>query len=170
MLPLFRREASPDPVCGCFIHRRKTQKPSCAQYILLSNPLSFLLPNPLSFLLPNPLSCLLSNIYALFCRAKRFHKRQANRTMNFKLPHVVVSTCAKRDEPPSRRRPSRFSLDQNNILSTNSSEPWPTSARHSVSSVYSVDYPKLVFIRVNSWFLKNDLVAAKAAPGDLWFP
>ena len=27
----------------------------------------------------------------------------------------------------------------------------------SVSSVYSVDCPKLVFIRVNSWFLKNDL-------------
>ena len=34
----------------------------------------------------------------------------------------------------------------------------------SVSSVYSVDCPQLVFIRVNSWFLKNDLVAALAVP------
>ena len=62
--------------------------------------------------------------------------------MDFKLPHDVVCACAKRDEPPSRRRPSRFPLDQNNILSTNSPERWPTSARHSVSSVYSVDYKK----------------------------
>ena len=90
-------------------------------------------------------------------------------TMDFKLPHDVVCTCAKRDEPPSRRRPFRFILDQNIILSTNSSERWPTSARHSVYSVYSVDCPKLVFIRVNSWFHKSDLVAALTAPGDLWF-
>ena len=34
------------------------------------------------------------------------------------------------------------------------------SARLSVSSVFSVDYKKFVCIRVNSWFLKNDLVAA----------
>jgi len=27
------------------------------------------------------------------------------KTMNFKLPHDVVFTYAKRDEPPSRRRP-----------------------------------------------------------------
>ena len=36
------------------------------------------------------------------------------------------------------------------------------SARHSVSSVFSVDYKKFVCIRVNSWFLKNDLVAANS--------
>ena len=30
----------------------------------------------------------------------------SQQTMNFELPHDVVSTCAKRDEPPSRRRPA----------------------------------------------------------------
>ena len=29
-------------------------------------------------------------------------------TMGFKLPHDVVSACAKRDEPPSRRRQTAF--------------------------------------------------------------
>ena len=29
--------------------------------------------------------------------------------MGFKLPHDVVSTCAKRDEPPSRRQPLELS-------------------------------------------------------------
>jgi hypothetical protein len=42
------------------------------------------------------------------------------------------------------------------LLPTTSTERWPTSARHSVSSVYSVDYKKNVFIRVNSWFLKKN--------------
>ena len=51
-------------------------------------------------------------------------------TIDFKLPHDVVCACAKRDEPPSRRRPFQFFLDQNNILSTNSLETRPTSARH----------------------------------------
>ena len=43
------------------------------------------------------------------------------------------------------------------ILPMASSERWPTSARHSVSSVYSVDYKRFVFIRVHSWLLINDL-------------
>ena len=77
--------------------------------------------------------------------------------MDFKLPHDVVSTCAKRDKPPSRRRHFRFFLDQNHILTTNSSERWPTSARHSVSSVYSVDCKKFVCIRVHSWLIINNL-------------
>ena len=59
--------------------------------------------------------------------------------MGFELPHDVVSACAKRDEPPSRR--SRlfhwqstfcFYLD---ILREVVGPP----ARLSVSSVYSVD-------------------------------
>ena len=33
----------------------------------------------------------------------------------------------------------------------------PTSARHSVSSVYSVDYKKFVCICVHSWFLLKRL-------------
>ena len=70
--------------------------------------------------------------------------RRSQQTIGFKLPLDVVFACAKRDEPPSRRRPSRFSLVQNNILSTNSPERLPTSARHSVSSVFSVDYKKFV--------------------------
>ena len=78
-------------------------------------------------------------------------------TIDFKLPHDVVCACAKRDEPPSRRRPFQFFLDQNNILSTNSSETRPTSARHSVSSVFSVDYKKFASIRVHSWFQINGL-------------
>ncbi|MBR4417534.1 MAG: hypothetical protein IKS67_12225, partial [Victivallales bacterium] len=57
-------------------------------------------------------------------------KLPSQQTKNFELPHDVVSTCAKRDEPPSRRRLYRFLLDQNIILSTYSPEPWPTSARH----------------------------------------
>ena len=32
--------------------------------------------------------------------------RLNRQAMDFKLPHDVVSTCAKRDEPPSRRRPA----------------------------------------------------------------
>jgi len=36
-----------------------------------------------------------------------------------------------------------------------------TSARLSVSSVYSVDYKKFVCIRVHSWFLMNDLRLGK---------
>ncbi len=43
----------------------------------------------------------------LSCHSNNRRKQQ---TMNFKLPHVVVCACAKRDEPPSRRRPSRASL------------------------------------------------------------
>ena len=35
--------------------------------------------------------------------------RRNRQTMDFKLPHDVVSTCAKRDEPPSRRQPLEFS-------------------------------------------------------------
>ena len=31
--------------------------------------------------------------------------RKSQKTMDFKLPHDVVCTCAKRDEPPSRRQP-----------------------------------------------------------------
>ena len=69
--------------------------------------------------------------------------------MDFELPHDIDSTCATRDEPQSRRRPSRFFLNQNHIFSTNSSEQWPTSARPSVSSVYSVDCLKFVSIRVH---------------------
>ena len=64
----------------------------------------------------------------------------SQQTMNVKLPHDNFCACAKRDEPPSRRRPSRFLLDQNHLLTTNYSERWPTSARHSISSVYSVDW------------------------------
>ncbi|MCR5381059.1 MAG: hypothetical protein K6G44_08770 [Lentisphaeria bacterium] len=35
--------------------------------------------------------------------------RRNRQTMGFKLPHDVVSTCAKRDEPPSRRQPLELS-------------------------------------------------------------
>ena len=90
--------------------------------------------------------------------------------MDLKLPHDVVTTCAKRDEPPSRRRLFRFIFDQNHILTTNSSERWPTSARHSVSSVFSVDCEKFVYIRVYSWLIRNDLVVALTEPDVLWIP
>ena len=36
--------------------------------------------------------------------------RRNRQTMDFKLPHDVVCACAKRDEPPSRRRPFRVFL------------------------------------------------------------
>ena len=70
------------------------------------------------------------------------------KTMNFKLPHDVVSACAKRDEPPSRRRLIRASLADGLLLmakglTKKSISYWPlaisaafgsyrpTSARHS---------------------------------------
>ncbi len=40
------------------------------------------------------------------------------KTMNFKLPHDVVFTCAKRDEPPSRRRPTESSALKIHLLPT----------------------------------------------------
>ena len=93
------------------------------------------------------------------CCAKRF-QNASQQTMDFKLPYDVIFAFAKHDESPSRRRPFRIFLDQNNILSTNSSDPWPTSAKHSVSSVHSVDSSRtFVSIRVHSWLIINDLVA-----------
>ena len=64
------------------------------------------------------------------CACAKRDKPPSQQAINIELPHDVVCACAKRDEPPSRRRPFRFCLDQNNILSTNSPESWPTSARH----------------------------------------
>ena len=109
------------------------------------------------------ISCFLTKILpCAFLSREAPADRRNRQIMDFKLPHVVVCACAKRDEPPSRRMPSRFPLDQNNILSTNSPERWPTSARHSVSSMYSVDCPRFVFIRVHSWLIINVLVAANS--------
>jgi len=50
----------------------------------------------------------------LFYCAKRFSKPPEQTDLDFKLPHDVVSTCAKRDEPPSRR--SRLHSFAINIL------------------------------------------------------
>ena len=111
------------------------------------------------------LSCFLAKILAyafLSCEALSYPLNR--QTMDFKLPHDVVCACAKRDEPPSRRRPVRASLAYGLLLmakglTDNPISHWPsalstafggyrpTSARHSVSSVYSVDCPKFVFIR-----------------------
>ena len=74
--------------------------------------------------------------------------------MGFKLPHDVVSACAKRDEPPSRRRPLRVFHFQIYLLSTTSSELWPTSARLCFFSVFSG--LKIRVHSCHSWFLMNN--------------
>ncbi len=38
------------------------------------------------------------------------------------------------------------------------------AGRHSVSSVHSVDCKKFVCVRVHSWFIINELVAANGRP------
>ncbi len=50
------------------------------------------------------------------------------------------------------------------LPSTTASERWPTSARHSVSSVYSVDYIKFVCIRVHSWLKMIETKRLKIYP------
>ena len=107
------------------------------------------------------ISCFLTKIlHCAFLSCEAFSDHLNSQAMDFKLPHDILCCRAAHDNRRADGGLSDFLPDQNIILSTNSSEPWPTSARHSVSSVYSVDYQKFVCIRVNSWFLKNDLVAA----------
>ena len=89
--------------------------------------------------LQNIQQLLFSLLRSTFRQMKQAEASLSQQTMDFKLPHVVVFACAKRDEPPSRRRPANFSSLKIHLIPTNSSEPWPTSARHSVSSVCSVD-------------------------------
>ena len=107
------------------------------------------------------ISCFLTKIlHCAFLSCEAFSDHLNRQAIDFKLPHDILCTSRSDDNRRADGGLSDFLPDQNNILSTNSSGPWPTSARHSVSSVYSVDYQKFVCIRVNSWFLKNDWVAA----------
>ena len=57
-------------------------------------------------------------------------KQPPSRHMDFELPHDVIFTCAKRDEPPSRRMPIRSFSFKVFVLPITSSELWLTSARH----------------------------------------
>ena len=93
--------------------------------------------------------------------------------MYFKLPHDVVCTCAKRDEPPSRRRPFRF-------LMTKISYCQQTPRNHGRRLRGILFLPCIQWtqmnIRVHSWLIINDLVATLAEPRinlcdlcDLWF-
>ena len=129
-------------------------------------------------------SCFLTKIFhGLFCRAKRFQNRRSQQTMNFELSHDVVCACAKRDETPSKQRPSRASLAYGlllmakgltdnpishwpSALSTAFSGYWPTSARHSVSSVL-LSFIFLFFDKDFPWtFLSREALSKPPQPTD----
>ena len=75
--------------------------------------------------------CFLTKILpSTFLSREALSDRRNRQTMDFKLPHDVVCACAKRDEPPSRRRPSESSSLKIHVLPTTASVIWPTSARH----------------------------------------
>ena len=55
-------------------------------------------------------SCFLTKILpCAFLSREALSDRLNRKAMSFKLPHEVVFACAKRDEPPSRRRLFQFS-------------------------------------------------------------
>ena len=94
------------------------------------------------------ISCFLTKIlHCAFLSCEAFSDHLNSQAMDFKLPHDILCCRAAHDNRRADGGLSDFLPDQNIILSTNSSEPWSTSARHSVSSVYSVDHEK---IRVHS--------------------
>ena len=94
------------------------------------------------------ISCFLTKIlHCAFLSCEAFSDHLNRQAMDFKLLHDILCCRAAHDNRRADGGLSDFLPDQNIILSTNSSEPWPTSARHSVSSVYSVDHEK---IRVHS--------------------
>ena len=97
-------------------------------------------------------SCFLTKILPCAFLSREALSYLLNRqTMDFKLPHDVVCTCAKRDEPPSRRRPanppsSRVSFFPQ-ILQNDGRR------LRGILSIPCIQWTtKFVCIRVNSWF------------------
>ena len=118
-----------------------------------------------------------------FLSCEALSDRLNRQTMDFKLPHDVVCTCAKRDEPPSRRQPMNASLAYGLLLmakglTDNPKSPWPSAlstafggyrpvCEASVYSVYSVDKNEhsCPFVSIRGSFMKNPNITASATSG-----
>ena len=71
----------------------------------------------------------------------------SQQTMNFEFPHDVICACAKRDEPPSRRRPSRASLAYGSWLMAHGWLASPAKRIHTAEPQAAVGIPlRLDFI------------------------
>ena len=79
--------------------------------------------------------------------------------MNFKLPHDNFCTCAKRDEPPSRRRPTVFAELKAESKYKCFSSLADVCEAFCIFRVFS-GLIKFVSIRVYSWFLFHDFFMA----------
>ena len=81
------------------------------------------------------------------------------RIINFKFPHEVVSACAKRDEPPSRRRPANPASSRVFFFSQ---IPQNDGRRlRGFLFLQCIQWTiKFVLIRVDSWLIMNNLNAS----------